>query len=169
MDQISKMDLIYRGAELTLIAAAGQDKHHGLPGVTSTKRLQQDILRLEDATILTTGPDPVKNIQQSKWWTRAWTYQEGFLSRRRLIFTEYQMYFQCKNLAWMEAIGGLEHIEDQATINWPSWSWKIGSYLFHRVSCFDPLSARPQWSLWDSLRYESRDPNSGPTEEDRRS
>jgi hypothetical protein len=168
IDQISKMDLIYRGAELTLIAVAGQDKHHGLPGVSSTKRLQQDILHLDDVTILATGPDPVNNIQESKWQTRAWTYQEGYLSRRRLIFTEYQMYFQCQNVAWMEAIGGVERIEDQATINWTSWSWKIGSYLFPQVSCFDPLSVRPQWSIWDASHYQSRDPKWRLTEEDRK-
>jgi hypothetical protein len=40
-DQIQKMDLIYCHAQLVIIAAAGQDEHHGLPGVSSTKRASQ--------------------------------------------------------------------------------------------------------------------------------
>ena len=34
-------------------------------------------------------------INASKWSTRGWTYQEAVLSRRRLVFTEHQVYFEC--------------------------------------------------------------------------
>jgi hypothetical protein len=37
-DQVGKMDLIYQNAELTIIAAIGEDPSYGLPGVGQRKR-----------------------------------------------------------------------------------------------------------------------------------
>lgn len=105
---ISKMDMIYRGADLTIVAAAGQDEHFGLPGVGTTGRKKQKVIELESCTILSTGPDPILETTRSRWWSRGWTFQEGLLSRRRLIFTEHQSWFECHEGSWMEALGGLE-------------------------------------------------------------
>lgn len=33
-------------------------------------------------------------IPRKKWATRGWTFQEAFLSRRRLVFTQNQIYFE---------------------------------------------------------------------------
>ncbi|KAJ0121981.1 hypothetical protein J7T55_002492 [Diaporthe amygdali] len=107
-DLISKMDMIYRGADLTIVAAAGDDEHFGLPGVGTTERKKQKVIELDCCTILSTGPDPVYETKRSRWWSRGWTFQEGLLSRRRLIFTEHQSWFECYEEGWMEALGGLE-------------------------------------------------------------
>lgn len=37
-------------------------------------------------------------ILGSEWMTRGWTYQEALLPRRRLIFTDQQVYFECQGL-----------------------------------------------------------------------
>ncbi|KAI1466140.1 HET-domain-containing protein [Daldinia caldariorum] len=111
---ISRMDAIYRGAELVIITAAGTDEDYGLPGVGSTPRLQQDIVPLESSTIFTTGPDPRWHVQEhSRWWTRGWTYQEGLLASRRLVFTDHQAYFECHGATWMESVGGVEFAPNQ--------------------------------------------------------
>jgi hypothetical protein len=34
----------------------------------------------------------------ASWFERGWTYQEGVLSRRRLMFTENQVCFQCEEM-----------------------------------------------------------------------
>lgn len=106
--QLERMDAIYHGAELTIIAAAGQDESHGLPGVRDTARKKQQIIELDTCTILSTGPDPIDETRKSRWWSRGWTFQEGIMSRRRLVFAEHQSFFECGGGCCMEALGGLE-------------------------------------------------------------
>jgi hypothetical protein len=92
---IKKMDAVYRGATLTIVAASGQDPYCGLPGINGTPCREQ-IRHVAGAgaglaVLHSLNPDVIHTI----WSTRAWTYQELELSRRLLIFTEVQMYFQC--------------------------------------------------------------------------
>ncbi|KAH7393814.1 heterokaryon incompatibility protein-domain-containing protein [Phaeosphaeria sp. MPI-PUGE-AT-0046c] len=105
-DQISKMDQIYRGADLTIVAAAGGNKDHGLPGVSTTPRVKHPVFNWDQGTIFDFGPDPLGSVESSIWWRRAWTFQEGQLSRRLLVFTDHQMVFYCNTSAWMEVLGG---------------------------------------------------------------
>jgi hypothetical protein len=104
-EQIASMDHVYRGADLTLVAAAGEDKRYGLPGVSSTDRKQGKIVRLEHATLYTTFPDPnVAEIERSIWLQRVWKFQEGVLAGKLLVFTEHQMVFYCQSASWAEGI-----------------------------------------------------------------
>lgn len=105
-NQIEKMGAIYRGADLTIIASAGQDSNHGLPGVGTTRRKEQLLVELDSWTVLWTGPDPMKETDNSTWWRRGWTFQEGVLSRRRLFFTDRQSWFECGNAWWKEGYDG---------------------------------------------------------------
>ncbi|RYP87847.1 hypothetical protein DL769_000439 [Monosporascus sp. CRB-8-3] len=103
-DQIKQMGAIYEQAELTIIAAAGIDENHGLPGVGRTPRSPQWIAQLQGTGIIWTMPDPHDSIRSSKWSTRGWTFQEGLLSRRRLAFTKDQVYFECKAMNCFESV-----------------------------------------------------------------
>jgi hypothetical protein len=60
-DQISKMDIIYRGAELTIIAG-GPNKHHGLPGVSATRTSSYEEFRLRGRTSVSFCPDPCEEL-----------------------------------------------------------------------------------------------------------
>lgn len=105
--QIRHMDSIYKNAAFTIIAAAGVDASYGLPGVTSRRgtRLRVPktyctigdflIRRSEDYPRVLGGPQS-KLLRNSKWNTRGWTYQEGLLSRRCLVFTDEQVSFACR-------------------------------------------------------------------------
>ncbi|CAG9994492.1 unnamed protein product [Clonostachys byssicola] len=130
VDHINKMDLIYGGAQFTIIAVSGTGEAQGLPGFGSTKRSKQQIVKLPGFTILSTGPDPTASIAESKWWTRGWTFQEAFLSPRKLVFTEYQTYFECREVSWNESIGGLEFIQSPEQVDF-SRSWKASSFLMN--------------------------------------
>lgn len=82
------------GAELTIIAAAGRGPDHGLPGL-SRIRAAQRTLKIGKHVFIAVE-DPTMEILSSEWNSCAWTYQEALLSRRRLVFTGSQVYFQCR-------------------------------------------------------------------------
>ncbi|CAN9426499.1 unnamed protein product [Alternaria alternata] len=102
-DQIQQMDAIYKNSELTIVGAAGQDESYGLPGVGARGRSHNFLAELDGATVLWSPNDPHEAISQSYWSTRGWTFQEALLSRRRLVFTEDQVYFQCNTMNCFES------------------------------------------------------------------
>lgn len=103
-DQIQGMNLVYKNAELTIIALAGRDPSYGLPGVGGRSRLQQPQAIIGQTTLVSSLPSLQSVMAKSTWASRGWTYQEGVMSRRRLIFTEYQVYFECMGMHCQESI-----------------------------------------------------------------
>jgi hypothetical protein len=83
---ISNMDKIYSGAIITIIAAAGSDSSHGLPGVSTTLCTGPSLDTFNHGSLLS-WKIALYELNGSAWATRAWTYQEMLLSRRRLVFT----------------------------------------------------------------------------------
>lgn len=100
-EQIANMNIIYQQAQLTIIAAAGKDANHGLPGV-SRPRNSCPRVSVGELDLLTVPQDAHKSIRESAWWERGWTYQEGVLSRRKVIFTERQIYYECGGMVGYE-------------------------------------------------------------------
>lgn len=107
---ISNMDAVYRRAALTIVAASGAHSGHGLPG---SRRIH---CRLDTYSLVENNgggqegvgddegaekesyvyvEDAHAELGELVWSTRGWTYQEGLLSRHRLVFTESQAVFQC--------------------------------------------------------------------------
>ncbi|KAK2757157.1 tol protein [Colletotrichum kahawae] len=116
--QINQMDSIYQRAELTIIAAAGEDPSYGLPGT-------------------------------SAWYTRGWTFQEGILSRRRLVFTDEQVYYECDSMYCYESIiGDLDSLHEEDKTRFKD---VLKGGLFGRRSGLDGFSQ----SSWGPQRYES--------------
>ena len=103
-EQVAQMDLIYNCAYLTIIAAAGKTPVHGLPGVGHRDRKAQPHGIVQGHMLVSTLPDPRYSILNSQWSQRGWTYQEGILSHRRLIFTDEQVYFECSGMYCCEAL-----------------------------------------------------------------
>jgi hypothetical protein len=106
-DQCGKMDLIYQNAELTIIAAVGEDPNYGLPGVSLRKRKPRHLTacsKIGKHFLISTHSWPKEALKRTKWNTRAWTYQEGLLSRRRLVFAEEQIYFECYGMYCWESV-----------------------------------------------------------------
>lgn len=89
------MDQIYSEASLTIIAAAGEGPHYGLPGVANRPREPQRFANMGDYLLVEMFPNASASLRQSKWSSRAWTLQEGFLSKRRLIFDDRQASYVC--------------------------------------------------------------------------
>lgn len=103
-DQIRAMDRIYARAVVTLVAAAGSDADFGLPGVHHTPRQNQPLTTTRGIMLTSTLAHPEASIHNSKWASRGWTYQEAMLSTRRLVFTQEQVYYECRSMSACESI-----------------------------------------------------------------
>lgn len=99
---ISQMGQIYANASITIIAAADGDTEMGLSGVSKPRQLQNWV-DIQDVAILEL-PLGHEALTSSKWASRAWTYQEGYLSTRRLIFTATQILFLCNGMYASESL-----------------------------------------------------------------
>ncbi|CZR67558.1 uncharacterized protein PAC_17457 [Phialocephala subalpina] len=102
--QVEKMDLIYQNAQVTIIACAGEDPTYGLPGIGYRKRHPQACENVGKHLMVSALRDPREFIENSTWSTRAWTYQEALLSKRRLVFTDQQVYYECHGMYCCEAM-----------------------------------------------------------------
>jgi hypothetical protein len=117
--EIQRMDAIYRNADVTIIDAAGEDPYGGLPGVRPKSRSpHQPSVRLGTFELLSAMRRPDWDIKNSRWRTRGWTYQEGLLSKRRLVFTSQQLYFQCQSAFCKEVLHCSESISVDTECQW---------------------------------------------------
>jgi hypothetical protein len=102
--QISKMDIIYKQAQATLLGAAGNGAAFGLPGSGTRERDEQPTAAIREYKVFATLQPPKVAIGRSVWNTRGWTYQEAMLSTRRIFFTEEQVYWECRSMQCTEAL-----------------------------------------------------------------
>jgi hypothetical protein len=102
--QIYQMDLVYNRAQATIIAVAGDEAGFGLPGVSNRLRAPSVSATIGNSLYMSVPPDPAHEIQGSKWNSRGWTHQEAVLSKRRLIFCEDQVYFECSSMHCYESM-----------------------------------------------------------------
>ncbi|KAJ8127514.1 hypothetical protein O1611_g6120 [Lasiodiplodia mahajangana] len=102
--EIARMDEIYQGAEIVIIAASGDDPALGLPGVSRKRSVSQPRFTTTTHTLVSLMSYPLNQILTSKWATRGWTYQEGILAKRRLFFTDQQVYFECGVYSCLETL-----------------------------------------------------------------
>jgi hypothetical protein len=142
--QIAKMDLVYNCATLTIVAADGQNSAFGLPGV-SRSRLIQPSINVGEYDLVSALSNPVRDVRNSKWIGRGWTYQEALLSKRRLFFTEKQVYFECAGATFMETVAEPEELmlaQADAAMNPEIHDGNIGTLLDtrHRLFSADYLS-----------------------------
>ncbi|KAJ2981281.1 hypothetical protein NUW58_g6727 [Xylaria curta] len=106
---ISAMDLVYEQAYFTIIAGSGTDADSGLPGVkegtrSSSQQVTSEVLPGVSLVLRHTMQDIVS---QSEYHQRGWTFQEYYLSRRKIIFIDDTIYFKCREKCWQELEDGL--------------------------------------------------------------
>lgn len=101
--QVGLMGDIFSRSALTLIVAAGEGVDDGIRGVSAARTAQLS-LQTETGLFTTTLARADVEVAASPWATRAWTLQEGLLSRRRLVLGASQAYFQCHTLHCHESV-----------------------------------------------------------------
>ena len=105
---ISRMDMVYGLASVTIIATAGIDAEAGLPGVKqgSRSRIQAPFTANGVPLMETLDPngtgDAESYIGESVWNERGWTFAKRLLSRKSLVFTDEQVYWECRKASWSE-------------------------------------------------------------------
>lgn len=88
-DQIALMDVIYQEAILTIVAVSGKNAGVGLPGVRAGSRnVLQYIEHIQGLVLVNSLTTPSDSVDRSLWNARAWTFQEGRLSRRVLFLAD---------------------------------------------------------------------------------
>ncbi|KFG84189.1 hypothetical protein MANI_110392 [Metarhizium anisopliae] len=94
--QLANMAEIYGRATVCLVAAAGDNMDFGLPGF-SNRRTQdaQSPLYIRGYTLGRGLEHPSNIIEKTYWNTRGWTFQEALLSKRNIVITESEVFYQC--------------------------------------------------------------------------
>ena len=75
--------------------------------ITSSAKVEKPLpsgRNAETTRLVSIFEDPRITIKESEWATRGWTYQEGVLSNRRLVFTEKQLYWECHGMTANESM-----------------------------------------------------------------
>ncbi|VUC36226.1 unnamed protein product [Clonostachys rosea] len=104
---VDSMDSIYRQSVITIVAASGANAHTGIPGVRpNTRYLEQHKLQARGVQLIDSVDSKQLRMQTAfqepewisgtPWAQRAWTFQEGLVSRRLLFFTAEQVYWSCR-------------------------------------------------------------------------
>ncbi|EGN97795.1 hypothetical protein SERLA73DRAFT_160870 [Serpula lacrymans var. lacrymans S7.3] len=139
--QIRVMELIYGSAVFTIFAAGGSNADAPLPGLRpGTRERKQHIEIIQDLHLTVPLPIPRGAISQTVWNTRGWTFQELELSRRRIFFTDQQVYFECGQDVWCEDV--VAECERQPYTHQPLRYNGVGDFI----------SLRPPKS-WDKEGY----------------
>ncbi|KAK4161754.1 putative tol protein [Cladorrhinum sp. PSN259] len=147
---IRAMDRIYSNAYLTVIAAAGESSHDGLPGVSQVSRKRQVEVRVAQCTLLEL-PYGFDATKASTWATRAWTYQEGYLSTRCLVFTDVGLVYLCSEVHLEESVQQLAPEQTSAFIterNRREYSW-----MFKKEDVF-PISTSLELAITEYTKRE---------------
>ncbi|OAL42883.1 HET-domain-containing protein, partial [Pyrenochaeta sp. DS3sAY3a] len=93
---VQEMDTVYARAILTIVAAEGIHANAGLPGVRSHSRDVPKVFDIgNDISLLQARAPLAETLLNCPWSKRAWTYQEGILSSRQLIFTTSTVHYVC--------------------------------------------------------------------------
>ncbi|MCJ1247042.1 hypothetical protein MMC30_004253 [Trapelia coarctata] len=95
--QIKAMDLVYECSTLTIVGCHGIDANAGLPGIRPDSRLpKQPTCTVDGLQMKLCMPSLRQCLNNAKWMTRGWTYQEEVLSNRLLYVTDGQVHYKCK-------------------------------------------------------------------------
>ncbi|KAF2235042.1 HET-domain-containing protein [Viridothelium virens] len=112
MQQINQMDRVYGNASLTIVAATpGKHAKERLPGFSSLGHFRNQYVKKVQGLELMIPFGCLEDLLfRTRWDARGWTFQEAYLSRRLLFFTECQAYFQCScGVCCEDSVGEYHH------------------------------------------------------------
>lgn len=120
------MDQVYKYARIVIIAATGNSADDGLPGI-SVRREPPPVINVGCFTFRQMPPYDIEVFQGTKWATRGWTFQEGYLFCRRLFFSNSRTFFVCDDKIFPELIPSAIELCG-------SWSSRVMRGPMHKVA-----------------------------------
>ncbi|EIW87358.1 HET-domain-containing protein [Coniophora puteana RWD-64-598 SS2] len=148
--QIGVMERIYACSLLTVFAVGGDDAHAPLMGLRAGTRVvgqeTQPTAYVQGLHLSAALPGLDEALVRSSWDTRGWTLQEIVLSRRRLVFTAHQVYFECGTDLFAEGFS--------AETEGPSVYGPKTHQLTRARGKYAFIPRRSPWSpgkMWDSM------------------
>lgn len=125
------MSSIYSCAVATIICLSGSSADAGLSGIPPTKRNVSAVPIAPGLSIVERTPlermlnEHSSGTDEYVYNTRAWTFQERLLSNRSIMFSNEQVYFQCKKELLCEDRYGRDHSDSalftlEKARNWSS-------------------------------------------------
>ncbi|RDK42512.1 HET-domain-containing protein [Aspergillus phoenicis ATCC 13157] len=135
---LNSMGDIYAQAYVTIIALAGKNAQHGLPGVNLVKRPASWTGTTQGIYLIEKTPAYTECLRKSRWSTRGWTCQEATLSSRRLLFSDTRVFYECSNH---------KNIKDELTGDYPNTAETAGAALLSYAKVAIPRRARQRLEL----------------------
>lgn len=104
--ELPKMTDIYANSCLTIVAAEGENADVGLPGLdfTRPRHMDQECVNLGEDKLITPINYAAELGNTSFYHSRGWTFQEFTFSKRRLIFEQESVRWECKESDFHEDI-----------------------------------------------------------------
>lgn len=106
--QIEAMGTIFASAKLVLIAADAENMHSGISGISKLRlHASQAAMNSSGTGLQRVLTEMGNSAMRTPWWfSRAWTYQEAILARRKVWFTPVQAHFECQIGTFTEDLWG---------------------------------------------------------------
>lgn len=106
--QIEAMGTIFASAKLVLIAADAENMHSGISGISKPRRhASQAVVNSAGIGLQRVLTSMELSAKETPWWfSRAWTYQEAILAKRKVWFTPVQAHLECQSGIFTEDLWG---------------------------------------------------------------
>jgi hypothetical protein len=157
--QLPRMASIYGESLATIVAVGGTNADEGLPGVRAFSRKPNVLHRWPELGLAVGYRHSFRHtIENSRYNTRGWTYQERLLAKRCIFFSDHQVFFQCRKNLWSEDmwedVEGLRGIMDPEIVDVMShWSLlpatKVNQMTFFNSYYIDLVEEYTQKDLTD--------------------
>lgn len=106
-EQLNIMGAIYASAVVTIIAADSdsQDGLLGLRDISAPRKLEQKVIPFGEEKIVVRNTDIFSmGNGGTPYYDRGWTYQEYKMSRRRILFNQKELHWECQCGVWHEEL-----------------------------------------------------------------